>query len=347
MLIIDASNINSGGGETLLNYLVESLDRAGINYFVLTDHRWLNNTIAPSKKKVVKINVFNRKKILKQIFAEKKPETVLFFGNFPPPFKLDPSIKTITYFQNNLLVNWKNTEDQNFLRRIYLIITRIYLSFYLANSEIYCFQNRLTKNDFILSYGLSKNVKYIILPFFKIETKFDTVISEQKKDAFIYVSTDRKHKNHINLFHAWEILFDKGFNYPLYVTLDESKNTDTIYLFKKLVRKNVPIINLGIISQSEVFEKCKYVKYSIFPSLVETIGLNLVESCVLGCKVLAPDLNYIDEVIVPSLRFNPNDPMDIANKVKFALSHEIPDSSIIIKNEVDELISLLGRGRSD
>jgi hypothetical protein len=39
--------------------------------------------------------------------------------------------------------------------------------------------------------------------------------------------------------------------------------------------------------------------------------------------------------------------MDIANKVKFALSHEIPDSSIIIKNEVDELISLLGRGRSD
>ncbi len=340
MILIDASNINSGGGETLLNYLIESLDQRNIAYFVLTDPRWERNTIPSENHVVVKVNVFNRKNILKKFVGIKDPNTILLFGNFPPPFMI-LTIKSVTYIQNNLVINWSNTKFQNLKERLYLLTTRLYIQLYLKNSKYYCFQNNNTKNDFIQSYGINSGTEYKVLPFFKINVPEISIPFIERENSFIYVSSDLAHKNHKNLLLAWEYNFTQGINSTLYITIDESKETETTQLYKALKFKKVPIVNLGKISQPEVFEQCQKIKYAVFPSFIETIGLNMVESATLGCKVLASDLSYVDEVIKPSLRFDPNNPHDIAEKVKFALSNDIPETKVVIENKIEEFINLL------
>jgi len=341
MILIDASNINSGGGEVLLKYLIESLDYKGENYFVIADPRWKNNSIPLENQEVVKISIFNRKSILENFIKLKNPTTLLLFGNFPPPFKVIIGIKTVTYIQNNLVINWRNSKHQTHTKILYLFIVRFYIQLFIKNSKYYCFQNNNTKNDFIQSYGITSGTEYKVLPFFKIKVPEISIPFVEREDSFIYVSSDLAHKNHKNLLLAWEYNFTQGINNILYITIDESKETETTQLYNALKFKKVPIINLGKISQNEVFEQCQKIKYAVFPSFIETIGLNMVESASLGCKVLASNLSYVDEVIKPSLRFDPNNLHDIAEKVKFALSNDIPETKVVMENKIEEFINFL------
>ena len=43
--------------------------------------------------------------------------------------------------------------------------------------------------------------------------------------------------------------------------------------------------------------------FLIYPSLNESLGMPLVEAVLSKCKVIASDLNYVDQVIIPSLKF--------------------------------------------
>lgn len=340
MLLIDSSNINSGGGVSLLLYLIESLEKNGIQYHVLSDIRWKTNSINPAYQSVVRINIFNRKKEIEDIIAQVKPTCILFFGNFPPPLKTPMGISTFTYIQNTMVINWGYTKYYNLKTRLYLLATQIYLRLNLKNCNNYIFQNNIVRSDFIKSYGFDKKKSYLVLPFFKLDLNFQLIPFEQKEEAFIYVSSDLRHKNHINLLKAWEILLRKSIKPKLYLTIDENTDSEVVVYFKKLVAEGANISSLGIVSHGEVLEKCNTIKYCIFPSFTETIGLGLVESAAVGCKVIAPDLDYVKEVIEPSLLFDPKDSNSIAKSVEYALSNHIQDSSIIIRDKIEDLINL-------
>lgn len=72
---------------------------------------------------------------------------------------------------------------------------------------------------------------------------------------------------------------------------------------------------------------------------METIGLNLIESALLGNKILASNLEYVNEVVLPSICFNPNDPLEIAMKVEYTLNNDIPFPKQIIEDKINKLIS--------
>ena len=341
MILIDASNINSGGGESLLVYLLNSLERNRIKYFVISDYRWKNNIISDENHVIVNINIFNRGHILKKYISLIEPNTILFFGNFPPPFTINQNIKTITYIQNYFIVNWENSKYLNFLKRILLLLKMSYIKYYILNSNIYCFQNELVKNEFIKAYGRKLNIQYLVIPFFKPFNQNQIKNNFNREKSFIYVSSDTQHKNHLNLFKAWEHNFIKGIKNKLYITIDEQRQSYVVKYFQKLKKEGLPIINLGIIKNDEILKKCYKIKFAIFPSFIETIGLNLIESTFCGCKVLAPDLPYVKEVLLPSIVFDPYNPIDIAKKVEVALIEELPDSKVILKNKIDCFIKKL------
>jgi glycosyltransferase involved in cell wall biosynthesis len=341
MLLIDSSNINAGGGVSLLLYLIESLEKKGIQYHVLSDIRWKTNSINPAYQSIVHVNIFNRKERLQEVIEHVRPSCILFFGNFPPPFKVAQDIPVFTYIQNTMVINWDYTKYLNFKTRLYVLATQVYLRLNLKNCSNYIFQNNIVRSDFIKSYGFNKNNSYLVLPFFKLDHNFEIIPFVQKEEAFIYVSSDLRHKNHINLLKSWEILLRQSIKPKLYLTIDEHTDSEVVVYFRKLVAEGANISSLGIISHNEVLEKCNTIKFSIFPSFTETIGLGLVESVAVGCKVLAPDLDYVKEVIEPSLLFDPKDSNSIAKSVEYALNNHIQDSSIIIRDKIDDLISLL------
>ena len=75
----------------------------------------------------------------------------------------------------------------------------------------------------------------------------------------------------------------------------------------------------------------------------ESLGLGLVEAQKLGCKIIASDLPYVKEVVKPSISFDPNNLIDIKEKVKYAIakSEQIPNSELVLENRLSELIAFI------
>jgi glycosyltransferase involved in cell wall biosynthesis len=88
----------------------------------------------------------------------------------------------------------------------------------------------------------------------------------------------------------------------------------------------------------ELYFNCPYL---IFPSVIESFGLPLIEAVDSGMKVLASNLPYVTDVILPSLVFNPCDKVSIADAVVNAMHSDLPFPSIVTHNEVNKLVGLL------
>ena len=56
-------------------------------------------------------------------------------------------------------------------------------------------------------------------------------------------------------------------------------------------------------------------KFLIFPSLNESFGLPLIEATNMGCYTAASSLDYVDEIISPSIKFDPFSIKDISKAI--------------------------------
>ena len=84
----------------------------------------------------------------------------------------------------------------------------------------------------------------------------------------------------------------------------------------------------------------------IFPSLEESFGLPLIEAVDMGLDVISSDLDYVYEVINPSLTFNPNDAQSIADTIqKFSEESHIK-SEVKVKNNISELLELILKSKT-
>ena len=101
MLLIDATNLNAGGGRSLLVYLLQELSE--YPHHVLVSER----ACLPDSKNTTTNSLTNplgasRQKLLEETVEKFKPETVLCLGNLPPRKRLRAR-RTITYFHNRAL----------------------------------------------------------------------------------------------------------------------------------------------------------------------------------------------------------------------------------------------------
>tara|TARA_Y100000766_G_scaffold233960_1_gene208793 strand:- start:1891 stop:2925 length:1035 start_codon:yes stop_codon:yes gene_type:complete len=342
MLLIEASNISSGGGHIILDYLLNELSKKNINFYVIIGKKCPELSIR--KNRIIKsdINFFNRKKKLKKIVKLCSPKNILCFGNFPIPFKYNNG-KVFTYFHRPYLLNLKSIKSHSFSQKLKYFLKKKYLSLYIKNSNYFIFQTKYIMDEFIKSYSVNKDISYI-LPFFdlnkikKIKSNFKKLT--KKENAFIYVSNDAAHKNHENLFLAWEDLLNKGMSPKLYVTIP--KNSVHMNTINTLNNKGCRIENLGFIAYDKILKKLSKIRFSIFPSYVETLGLGLVESVLFECKVIASNRRFVFEIISPNDVFDPENYLSISKIVNKNLKNNLNlKSKIKIKNKIDELINLI------
>ena len=87
-----------------------------------------------------------------------------------------------------------------------------------------------------------------------------------------------------------------------------------IELISDYQNNNVPIINHGVLDKSEVTNLYLSSEYLIYPSLLESFGLPLIEAIICDCKVLASNRAYVKEICEPSLIFDPLDLNNISGK---------------------------------
>lgn len=129
------------------------------------------------------------------------------------------------------------------------------------------------------------------------EQKILNVDKKRQENCFFYPASPFSYKNHRVILDVCKTLLSRGINdYVFYFTFDDNDNNLSKKLAKEIHRDNLPIKLLGRLNNEEMNEM--YMKCNlIFPSIIETVGLPLLEAQSFNCFIIAADREYSRETI--------------------------------------------------
>ena len=335
--ILHAVNVHQGGGCSLLLALLAARNETHCNVALLDSRLVLNG----EDREDCDIKFF-RPTILSRLQAEwwlyrnvGKNDTVLCFGNLPPIFRLQARV--VVYLQNRYLIEDKKLSGFSLLVKIRLLLERMWLKRRLNNADEFVVQTPSMK--YLMERHISKSLIISIRPFIA-ETIGYKRISEQRRTTpdhehvFVYVASAEPHKNHKVLIDAWCLLAEEGLSLKLFFTFDESKFSDVSnYLAMRNVGSSLKIQNLGRIPYSSITDLYNRVDALIYPSNFESYGLPLIEARQAGLDILAPEMDYVRDLVDPESSFDPNSAVSIAKSVKRYLGVKEQSLSILSAEE--------------
>jgi glycosyltransferase involved in cell wall biosynthesis len=333
-ILVDALYVNSGGAKSLLNYLINNIEKTEAKVFFLLDNRIKNNHHPVSKNN--KVYYMKKSLVMRHLFYLKNMNSfcrVFCFGNLPPTLSLNCMVYTYMhqFFYIKLPDSSKALEKFLWAMRVFI------MKLIKKNTNQWFVQTETVKKKFSSKFNInSESIR--CLPFYDIQKQ--KIKHFKTKNKFVYVSLPYKHKNHINLINAFIKIHKLHKNAELHLTLDEV-DVELQTKLNQCKSESIPIVNHGLISKAEVADLYISSEFLVFPSLTESFGLPLVEGINYGCKILASNREYVDEVCKPSIKFNPLNVEDIARCMKKSIETKLPDSEVIINNEIDEIVDLI------
>ena len=333
MILIDAVYIHEAGGKTLLNYLIEKLcDQENEKVFLLLDDRLEGLKKPPFKYLKIKPSEKARFYFYKKRAIEFSK--IFCLSNVPPPIKT--SIKTYIYFHNELLID-SNNSNFNLINKLKFLIKRFYIKLKNNKNYIWLVQTKILRRK--LSKVLKKN-KIIIAPFYF--DYFQNLNLKKRTNSYIYVSGFNPHKNHFRLIKSFITASKKvNKNLSLTLTLNDTDFNSLMNSFKN-IPNNLDIKNLGVLNFHQINEAYEKHEFLIYPSLKESFGLPLIEASIKNLYVLASNLEYVDNVIAPSMKFNPLDINEISNTIINSLNlKDIQKPVVLVENRINLIIKLL------
>lgn len=330
--IIHAPNVHSGGGLVLLQALL-SAPRLTANWLQM-DCRAKLELPANIARHYVNRSVFSR------LFAEwrlwrrtKENDVVLCFHGLPPVFPL--RARVVVFLQNRILVNRSAIMGYPLRTKLRLLFERRMLRVFAAHANKFIVQTPSMARETKITLG--NDTKVVVLPF-AATAKGESNIQRQRRFDFIYVADGESHKNHTNLLEAWRLLAGDGHKPSLALTTrPESELADKIEEFQKKYELN--ICNLGILHPTEVHGLYKSCSALIFPSIAESLGLPLIEAAQHGLPILAPELDYVRDVVNPVQTFDPHSPVSIARAVRRFIGN--PEPTLTMGMPGDFLVEVL------
>lgn len=347
-VFVHATNVHQGGGRTLLNALLKALpDSAEVQ--VSLDSRMQMPEGMPESIRIkrVKPSVIERLKAERWLADSVRPgDVVLCFGNLPPLFKLRGRV--VVFVQNRYLIDDVRLDDLTLRDKVRLSIERLWLSARMGNADEFFVQTPEMKRLLTTRTQGNKSASIKVVPFVAEPNGYarscaQAVVQKNESCDFLYVATGGAHKNHRRLIEAWCLLAEEGFFPSLRLTLDESQNQELCLDIEVMrQRHGLKITNEGILSHSEILALYNRIDALIYPSTFESFGLPLIEARQAGLRVLAPEMDYVRDVLDPEQTFNPQSPVSIARAVKRFLGvdeHPLPllDANGFINHLVGKL----------
>lgn len=331
MLLIDALYINNGGGKSLLDLLISELNKNNSEVIYLFDNRISGDYAFLDRDRVT----FEKASLLKRhLFYLKNKSlitSVLAFGNIPPTFSL--KVPVYTYFHN-----------VSFFEKNISLMTR-FKAFTIKtlkkNTFRWVVQSDFVRSRLSSSWGIS-NENILVMPIFN-----DRIAEGRKKQAdrktgikFIYISDGHYYKNHKRLIEAFS-KYNRDFpDSSLTLTIGDNYSS----IKESILNANtagINIIDKGLIPFNEVLDLLENSSVLIYPSLMESFGLGLIEASLLGLPICASDLPYVFEVVKPNAIFDPLSVDSIYNALLDSRNILNDRSELVCKNEVKNLIKII------
>ena len=333
-ILVDAVFVHIGGGQILLKHIIQKLEKTNTKIFYLLDYRIKNidlNISETNKVLYIKDSILKRHRFYKS--NRNTYDKVLCFAHLPPSIRLKSKVITFLHQYSYLSL----PKGSNFISRFQWFLKSRILSLLKLNTDKWIVQSSHVKDKMIEKYDIDSK-KIDCLPFFRLD---DITKSFNKvKNKFVYVSFPYKYKNHLNLIEGFVKSYKKNQKGELHLTVDNNCR----YLIKKIQyyqKKNIPIVNHGLIKKTEVRKLYSSSEFLIFPSTMESFGLPLIEALEYGCKIIVSSLPYAKAISEPSLEFDPYCINEISNAFNISMSNKLKESKIIIKDETAKLIELL------
>lgn len=318
----------------LLHYLIEQVlaHPKKDEFFFMLDPRFSKPSALQNNYKVVNNKMSERIRFYRE--HKKSFSKVFCFANTPPPVKLKVPVYTYFHNQKLLAAPANRFKRKHFSQYLKFLAVKLYNK----NTDCYIVQTPHMVHE-ITALGLKDKAHCLTIPFYD-DRKYlvgHKPFDERPKDVFVFISNPSPQKNYPVLLDAWEYLLEEKLTPSLHVTIDHTA-PHLINRVRELNAKGAKIINHDYLDPRELYFNYPYL---IFPSVIESFGLPLIEAADSGMKVLASDLPYVHDVIKPSLTFNPNDKVSIAGAVMKALNEDLPFPSVVTTNEIGKLLALL------
>jgi len=339
MTLIDALHINDSGGKILLDYLIKSIEETNIKVTYILDERIKGSHVIITNNNVIYIKSTFVNRLLFYLRNKNRFQKVFCFGNIPPPINL--KARSYTYFHQKLFLFIPR--ELKFKTKLILFIKSKVIKQLSNNTDFWIVQSNLMKHDLLNKFNNNSDSKVLVHPFYPPLNHFSKVSTLRTPKSFLYVSNYQPHKNFENLINAFKLFYDEYKKGELHLTLvnNESK---IIVKINNLISKGYPIINHGFINRDSLTTIYRQSEFIIYPSLVESFGLGIIEGIENGCKVMGADLPYTYAICKPSISFNPKLVKSIIKAFETALNTKsIIKTEQLVFNEIDSIKRLIGK----
>lgn len=326
-LIIHATNIHQGGGKVLLSSLLKVLPRSS-PVLLLVDRRMsLDDLDARVEVRRIESNLPARFAAEKQLMQEAMPgDRVLCFGNLPPLFRLAAHVTL--FIQNRLLIEGASLSSYSPLVRIRLLFERQWLARRLGHCNEVIVQTTTMARLFAQRFPAAPAPR--ILSFMHesgVLTSPTADLEESRVPVtdFLYIASGEPHKNHLVLLEAWRLLANGGVRPSLMLTFDSQRYASLASTINQAVAAfDLKIDNIGAIGHKSAIALYRQARALIYPSVVESFGVPLLEAHQAGLDVLAPERDYVRDLLDPVESFDPDSPVSIARAVRRYLGQTEP-----------------------
>jgi len=338
-LLLHAPNVHVGGGLSLLRAML----RVRPSPFTVAqlDERARSKLDVPAgvDTDFVAKNVMARLKAEWRLRSMSHAgDVVLCFNNLPPLFNIRG--KSVVFVQNRLLVERYALGNYPLFVRARIALERLWLRARRRRASRYVVQSPSMALMLRQLVGPSQPIS--VVPF--VEEGLDSTCPDRDGAArrfdFIYAASGDPHKNHIALLEAWRLLAQSCLRPSLCLTIDSARHPMLVSAIDTAVREDgLAITNLGWLSAPELAKAYAESGALIYPSLVESFGLPLLEAGQANLPVLAPELDYVRDVANPAETFDPTSPLSIARAVKRYLKR--PEEPVVVSSASDFLADIL------
>ena len=324
-IYIHANNVHQGGGRSLLLALLESVSN-NLDWFATLDARLtpLKDSFGEGRIKWVARSALQRLNSEWWISRHVQQEDVLLcFGNLPPLFRSRGRV--VVFVQNRYLVEPLGLQGHSVAVRLRISIERWWLMKRTKNVDLFVVQTPTMKS--LLQSRVAQGKAVAVFPFVGANEGYTRSAPARTasvfKYDFLYVASGEPHKNHRNLIEAWCLLAQDGTFPSLCLTVDETAFPEVgRWLQRKKTDFGLKMENLGSIPHAQIQLLYGQARAFIFTSAFESLGLPLIEARQAGLPVLAPELDYVRDVLDPDQVFDPASPISIARAVKRFLGSE-------------------------
>lgn len=253
--------------------------------------------------------------IIKRIISKNKVDSVLSLQNIGVKTKAEQTV----YVHNAIpFAEYKfSIFKDTFLWFYQKVIGRITIS---SLKKV----NKIIVQTNWMKHAVAKKCKIpldnIIVERIEISKPVSTNRIKSNNVIFFYPATSFSFKNHWVLLLSCKHLFEKFKNFEFVFTIDSSDkkfSKQTSFIMKN----GLPVKMVGRLSKDEV-ESYYQKSILVFPSLLETVGLPLIEAQQYNCQIVCSNLLFARDAIGDyknAFFFNPKDHLSLSRILTFFL----------------------------